>query len=375
MLIIFQSIAKRRFVHVATIRLRLVAMALVNIVAFAAASTIKGEEGFEGFIRGSQRLVTHEPDGQRKVVKLDFVMACDRDCCLTGRNISRPEQPKFEPIEQFNLAMKGNEFVIGITVDRREGDALTTNGRWSAKHIQEFRNFRLDDSFESRFEVVTQGSISSLALPVYLSWHTVGVTKDTMLAALRGENYRGANELGSLEISGNQGIGRIHLKKSKLNLHSPGYIPLSKLSEPAFPNGLESMEEEYSFTPERKLGMHETFRCVGALTQTGPDGRSRKTEIETQIDEHADAKAARKFINALLEKIPNNKKIITDSGVDIATVLDNGKQKVVVDRDVEGMTETRFNNKGPSFYYYAIVLFVLVILGVIGYVRWSQKAS
>ena len=360
------------FVRCATIRLSIVAVVLMSMIAFAATGICKGEEGF---IRGSLKAVIHGTDGQRKTQQLDFVFACDRDCCLVGTNYRKPEEPKFEPIELFSLANTGNEFAIGITVDRQEGNALTSDGKWSAKSIQEFRNLKLDDSFESRYEVVTLGASNSLALPVYLSWHTVGVTKDTMLAALKGTNYRGANELGSLEISGIQGIGRIHLKKSKSDLHSPGYLPLSKLSGRNSPNGLTSMEEEYSYSPERRFGEHEAFRCVGAITESLPDGRSRKTEIEIQVTEYADTRTARKFINALLERVPVNQRIITDLGIDVATVLDKGKQKVVVDRDVERLTETRFNNSSPSFYYYAIVLFFLAILGMIGYYRWARNAS
>lgn len=372
MFTLFVTVVLIFFVRCATIRRSIVSIASVSMIAFVAASTTRG---VEGFIRGSQRIVSHELDGQRKISQLDFILACDRDCCVTGTNYSKPEQPKFKPMESFSLANNGNEFAIAITVDRQEGNALTTDGQWTVKYIQKLRNLKLDDSFESRYKVVTMGASGSNALPIGLCWDSVGVTRDTMRAALRGINFRGTNELGSLEILGTHGIGRIMLKKSPSNLHSPGYVPLSKLSGPGFPNGLTSMEEEYSFSPERRFGEQEKFRCVGTITETVPDGRSRKTEIEIQVTEYADAKAARKFINALLEKIPNNKKIISDAGVDVATVLDNGKQKVVVDRDVEGMSETQFNNKGPSFYYYAIVFFFLVILGVIGYLRWSQKTS
>ncbi|MCY2979200.1 MAG: hypothetical protein NTU79_11105 [Planctomycetota bacterium] len=88
------------------------------------------------------------------------------------------------------------------------------------------------------------------------------------------------------------------------------------------------------------------------------------------MTEQADARTARKFIDAILAKMPNTQKIISNS--EIASVLDHGKQKVVVDRDVERITETRFTNKSPSLYYYGIILLFLVILGLIGYLRWAQ---
>jgi hypothetical protein len=357
------------FVRGATIRLSIVSFVSVSVIAFVAASDAKAEEGL---IRGSLKTVIHELDGQRQTEQLDFILACDRDCCLTGTNY---RQEKFEPLEQFSLANKGNEFGILITVDRREGNPLTIDGKWSAKYLQELRKLKLNDTFESRYNVVEMGSNALIALPVYLSWNSVGVTRDTMLSALRGTNYRGSNELGSLEIVGTQGIGRITLKKSPSSLLSPRYLPLSELSGPYYPNGLTSMVQEYSFSPERRFGEHEPFRCAGTTTETVPDGRSRKTEIEIQVTEYADSKTASKFINALLGKLPNNKRIINDSGINVATVLDKGKQKVVVDRDVERLTEPRFNNESTSIYYYVIVLFFLAILGMIGYLRWAQKAS
>ncbi len=338
---------------------------------FVEPSTANGEEGF---IRGSLRAVINEFDGKRKIEQLDFVVACDRDCCLIGTNRSKPEQPTFEPIEMFELANKGNDFAILITLSRQEGTPLTTDGKWSAKHIQELRNLKLDDSFDARYKVVKMGGTYWIALPVCLSWDSVGATRETMLSALKGTNYRGKNELGTLEIVGSHGIGKIAFKKSALDLHSPGYVPLSKLSGPDFPNGLKSMEMAYSFSPERKFGEYEPFRCTGTITETVPDGRSRKTDIEIQVTEYADATKARTFIDALLEKLPRNQKIITDSGIDIATVLDNGKQKVVVDRDVERLTDPRFNNKSPSIYYYGIVVVFLAIFALIGYLRWAQKA-
>ncbi len=275
----------------------------------------------------------------------------------------------------FEIANKGNEFAILLTLSRQEGSPLTTDGKWSTKYIQELRNLKLDDSFESRYKVVKMGSTYWFALPVCLYWDAIGVKSDTMLSALRGTNFRGKNELGTLEILGSRGIGKISFKKSSSDLHSPGYVPLSKLSGPDFPNGLTSMEMVYSFSPERIFGEHEPFRCMGTITETVPDGRSRKTDIEIQVTEYADATKARTFIDALLEKLPSDQKIITDSGIDVATVLDKGKQKVVVDRDVERLTEPRFNNKSPSIYYYAIVLTLLAIFALIGYLRWAQKAS
>jgi hypothetical protein len=55
--------------------------------------------------------------------------------------------------------------------------------------------------------------------------------------------------------------------------------------------------------------------------------------------------------------------------------LDGGKQKVALDRDVERVDEAQFSNGSPSFYYFAIVLFFLVVFGLIGYLRWAQKGS
>jgi len=357
-------------VRVAAIRPLIVSIAFMGMMVFGAVSTLRGQEGF---IRGSSRSVIYEPDGKRRIEQLEFVLACDRDCCLSGQFYERLEEPNFKPRELFGLANTGNEFAIQITLNRREGKVLTTEGEWSVDNMIELKKHKYNESFESRFKVASLNAGSSIALPVYLSWHSVGVTKDSMLSALRGTNYRGANELGALEILGNQGIGRIVLKKSKLNLHSPGWLPLSKFSFPPFPKGLESMEEEYSISPERRYGEYERFRCGGTITETDPDGRSRKTEVEIQVTEHADARTARKFINAFLAKVPNTQKIISHSNV--ATVLDDGRQKVVVDRDVERVAETRFTNTSPSFYYYLIVFFSLVIVGLIGYLRWVQKAS
>jgi len=370
MLTLLIVIADLPLVRFAAIRPLIVSIAFMGMMVFGAVSTLQGQEGF---IRGSSRSVIYEPDGKRKIEQLEFVFACDRDCCLAGQVYKRLEEPNFKPVELFGLANTGNEFAIQITVDRREGKVLTTDGKWSINNMIELKNQKYDDSFESRFQVAMLNAGSSIALPVYLSWHSVGVTKDTMLSALRGINYRGTNELGALEILGAQGIGRIVLKKSKLNLHSPGWIPLSKVSFPPFPKGLESMEEEYSISPERRYGEYEPFRCGGTITEMDSDGRSRKTEVEIQVTEHADARTARKFIDAFLAKVPNTQKILSHSNV--ATVLDGGRQKVVVDRDVERVTETRFTNTSPSFYYYLFVLSSLVIVGLIGYLRWAQKAS
>jgi len=88
------------------------------------------------------------------------------------------------------------------------------------------------------------------------------------------------------------------------------------------------------------------------------------------VTEQADARTARKFIDAIFAKMPNTQKIISNS--EIASVLDHGKQKIVVDRDVERVSDARFTNKGPSLYYYGIILLFLVILGLIGYLRWAR---
>lgn len=360
-------IADLSLVRHAAFRPLMVSLVILGIMTFGAVGTLRGQEGFT---RGSSRSVIYEPDGKRRINELEFVLACDRDCCLAGQVYKRLEEPNFKPIELFVLANTGNKFAIQISVDRREGQVLTTEGKWSVEHLVELTNIKFDDSFESRFQVAMVNASSSIALPVYLSWHSVGVTKDTMLSALRGTNYRGDNELGALEILGTRGIGRIVLKKSRSNLHSPGWLPLSKISNSVFPKALESIEEEYSFSPERRYGEHDPYRCAGTITQTDPEGRSRKTEVEIQVTEQADARTARKFIDAILAKMPNTQKIISNS--EIASVLDHGKQKVVVDRDVERITETRFTNKSPSLYYYGIILLFLVILGLIGYLRWAQ---
>jgi hypothetical protein len=194
-----------------------------------------------------------------------------------------------------------------------------------------------------------------------------------VISALHGTNYRGENELGTLQILGSQGIGRIILKKSKLNLLSPGWLPLSKVSSSPFPKGLESMEEDYSISPERRFGEYVPFHCSGTIKKTDSDGNFQKTEIEIQVTQHADAATARKFINAFLSNVPTTQRIVSQSSV--ATVLDRGTQKVVVDRDVERVAGTRFTNTSPSFYYYLTVLFILVIVGLIGYLRWAQKLS
>ena len=362
--------ANLNLVRVAAIRPIIVSIAFMCMMVFGAVNTLQGQEGF---IRGYSRSAIYEPGGKKSIEQLEFVFACDRDCCLAGQVYKRLEEPNFKPIEVFGLANTGNEFAIQITLDRREGKVLTTEGKWSVKNMIELKNQKYKESFESRFQVAMLNAGSSIALPVYLSWHSVGITQDSMMSALRGINFRGTNELGALEILGTQGIGRIVLKKSKLNLYSPGWIPLSKVSFPLFPNGLESMEVEYSISPERKYGEYVPFRCGGTITKTDPDGRSEKTEVEIQVTEHADAKTARKFIDAFLAKVPNTQTIISQSKV--ATVLDDGKQKVVVDRDVERLAETRFTNTSPSFYYYLLLLFSLVIVGLIGYLRWAKKAS
>jgi hypothetical protein len=360
------------FVQSRAISCQIMSMVLVSILAIGTANAANGEEGF---IRGSQRQVVHGLDGKTETRQLDFVFACDQECCLTGTNLSRPDLPTFKPIEWFLLANKGNEFGIQITVDRRQGDVLSIDGKWSAKSLQELRRLSLDGSFESRYQLVDYGLNHLIALPVYLSWKQVGVPRDTMLAALRGSNYRGTNELGSLEILGSEGISKISIKRSPNDLIMPGDVRLAELSDENFPKGLQSIEEEYSFSPERRLGNYETFRCSGTKIETAPDGRSRKTETEIQVTEHADARAARKFIDAFLAKLPNDQRIITDAGVDVATVLDRGIQKIAVDRDVERMTETRFKNNGPSFYYYGGILVLMAILGLVGYLRWARTAS
>jgi hypothetical protein len=360
------------FFQSAAISCQLMLMFLVSIFAIDSANAGNDEEGF---IRGSVRQVIHGLDGKQEERQLEFVLACDQDCCLTGTNLSRPDQPTFKPIEWFLLVNKGNEFGIQITVDRRQGDVLSIDGKWSAKFLQELRNLSLVDSFESRYQVVDYGLNDLVALPVYLSWKQVGVTRDIMLAARRGTNYRGTNELGSLEILGAEGISTIAIKKSPNDLIMPGSVRLAEPSDENFPKGFQSIEEEYSFSPERKLGRCEPFRCSGTKVETAPDGRSRKTETEIQVTEHADARPARKFIDAFLAKLPNNKRIVTEAGVDVATVLDQGKQKIAVDRDVERMTETRFSNNGPSFYYYGGILVLMAILGLVGYLRWARTAS
>ena len=294
---------------------------------------------------------------------------------MTGTNHTTSRRRTSQPMEHFTFANKGNEFGIEVTVARKESKALSTEGKWSAETILELRNRKYDDSFESRYRVVTMGGNSLIALPVYLSWDSVGVTRETMELAMQGVNYRGSNELGELEITGAQGIGRITLKKSSTNLHSAGWVPLSKVSGETFPNGLKSIEEEYSFSPERRFGDNGAFRCVGTRVETIPDGRKRRTELDIQVTEQADSKTARRFIDAIFEKLPNNKRIVTGPGIDVATVLDDGKQKVVLDRDVERVAETRFKNSSTSSYYYGVVIFFLALLGFIGYLRWSQKTS
>lgn len=363
-------IADLPLVRVAAIRPWIVLIALMGMMVFGAVTALHGQEGF---IRGSSRSVTHGLDGKTTTQQLEFVLACDRDCCLAGQFYEILGEPNFKPVELFGLANSGNEFAIQITVDRREGKVLMTEGKWSVSNMIELKNHKYCGSFESRFRVAMLNSGSSIALPAYLSWHSVGVTQDSMLSALRGTNYRGENELGALEILGTQGIGRIVLKKSKLNLHSPGWLPLSKVSYSAFPKGLESMEVEYSISPERRYGEYVPFQCRGTIKETDPDGRSQKTEVEIQVTEHADARTARNFINAFLANVPNTQKIISHSN--LATVLDDGRQKVVVDRDVERLAGTRFTNTSPSFYYYLTVLSILVIVGLIGYLRWAQKLS
>ncbi len=214
-------------VRVAAIRPLIVSLAFLGMVVFGAVSTLQGHEGF---IRGSSRSVIYEPDGKRRIEELEFILACDRDCCLAGQVYKRLDEPNFKPVERFVLANTSNEFALQITVDRRDGNVLATDGKWSVAHMIEIRNQKFDDSYESRFQVVMLIASNPTALPVYLSWHSVGVTQDSMLSALRGTHYRGANELGALEILGTEGIGRIVLKKSKLNLHSRGWLPLSKVS-------------------------------------------------------------------------------------------------------------------------------------------------
>ena len=328
-----------------------------------------------GYIRGSGQVLSFMPDGKRTERELDFMLACDQDCCLTGTFLRRPDIPGFKPIESYGLAKKGNEYAILITLNRTKGKALTISGEWSVDHFSEFRRVNLEDSFDSRYRIAEYGNEAYFALPVFLSWHAVGVAREVFKNGTRGINYLGTNELGTLEVLGAQGIGRIVFKKSASSYFYPGDKPISQLSSKVYPNGLKSITEDYSFSPERRQNVQEPFRCLGTKTETLPDGRSRKTEIKINVTEQGDATTARKFIDAFLEKLPNDKRIITDSGIDVATVLDKGLQKVVVDRDVERLTESRFSNKSPSIYYYIIVLFFLSIIGLIGYLRWAHKAS
>ena len=364
MLVFFEDLTIHHFMHCATVRRFLVLIAvLLSILTIEAPTELIAQEGF---LRGSSKTVFQDIDGKRETWLMNFVFACDRDCCLTGTYL--------DSIEEFILANKGNDIGISIRLDkRRDDEELKLEGKWSVQHLLEQRNLKLDDTFESRYQAAEFMSNMSIALPVYLSWQTVGISKDVFLDALRGVNYRGTNELGSLEILGTYGIGKIVLRKSGLDLHSRGWLPLSKISIPGIPNGLKSKVEEYSFTPERRFGDYEPFRCVGTIVETHPDNRTRKTEIEIQVTERADARAARKFINAFLAKVPNTERIISNS--EITTVLDGGKQKVALDRDVERVDEAQFSNGSPSLYYYAIVLFFLVIFGLIGYLRWAQKGS
>lgn len=351
------------FICCTTARRLLVSIAiLVRILTIEAPTELCAQEGF---LRGSSKAVIHQIDGKREIVLKDFVFACDRDCCLTGTF--------HDSIEEFVLANKGNNVGVSIKLDKRKDKVLELDGEWSVQYMVEQRNLKLNDTFESRYQATGFMSNQSIALPVYLSWHTVGISKDVFLDAQRGVNYRGTNELGSLEILGTNGIEKIVLRKSSSDLHSPGWLPLSKISNSRIPNGLQSIVQEYSFTPERRFGDYEPFRCVGTIVETHPDNRTRKTEIEIQVTERADARAARKFINAFLAKVPNTERIISNS--EITTVLDGGKQKVALDRDVERVDEAQFANGSPSFYYYAIVLFFLVIFGLIGYLRWAQKGS
>jgi|688.fasta_scaffold06766_2 hypothetical protein len=364
MLAFFRDMTAFHFKHRATVRRLLVSIAgMMSILTIKSPTELIAQEGF---LRGSSKTVFQDFDGKRESRLMNFVFACDRDCCLTGTYDDSKEE--------YILANKGNSVGISIRLDKRRVDeALKLEGKWSVRHLLQQRNLKLDDTFDSRYQATEFMSNMPISLPVYLSWHRVGVSKDVFLDALRGVNYRGTNELGSLEILGTNGIEKIVLRKSGSDLHSPGWVPLSKISMPGIPNGLKSTVEEYSFTPERVFGEHEPFRCVGTIVETDPENRSRKTEIEIQVTEYADVRAARSFINAFLAKVPNTKQIISSS--EITTVLDGGKQKVALDRDVERVDEAQFSNGSPSFYYFAIVLFFLVVFGLIGYLRWAQKGS
>jgi hypothetical protein len=333
---------------------------------------VGGLKAEEGFIRGSCKFMVNEINGQREKRQLDFVLACDQDCCLAGAYLRTLQPLSSEPyFEKFALANKGNEHEIEITVDRKNGSPLTTGGNWSAKYIMEVTRLKLEDSFESRYKVAMMGASSLISLPVYLSWDEVGITRDAMTSALQGRNFRGTNDLGSLEITGLQGIGQIRLRKSASSIHSLGWVSLSKVSTPLFPNGLKSIEKEYSFTPERKSGERELFRCVGKVTETAPDGKSRITDMDIQLTENSDGKKAREFIDAVLRKLPEKQRIISNSN--LTTVMAKGVQRVVVDRDVEGVAINRFRNLRPLMYY-GVILFTLIASGLVGYLIWSKKA-
>jgi hypothetical protein len=69
--------------------------------------------------------------------------------------------------------------------------------------------------------------------------------------------------------------------------------------------------------------------------------------------------------------LPEKQRIISNSN--LTTVMAKGVQRVVVDRDVEGVAINRFRNLRPLMYY-GVILFTLIASGLVGYLIWSKKA-
>jgi len=318
----------------------------------------------EGFIKGTYRFVKSDLPELWPLVELPFVMACDHRSCLIGR-----ENHNEKNGELFMWANEGNAVAISAEVLRSSGVALDVDGNWEVSQYVEQKHLTLDESFESRYRLANLASNTDFSLPAFLTWQRIGVTRETMQDALKGKSYSVRNELGMVEISGSTGIGRIRIAKESQDLFSPVSVTLSEVKFGAFANGIKSIKEEYAFTPERRFGVYEPFQCNGTIEYKAVGGRTYRAELVLDVTKQGSPEEARRFIDAFIAKLPNDKAIISRS--EVTTVLDKGKQKVAVDLDVARAEPAKFSNQS-SFGYYALVGLGLIVVGFLAFYRWSK---
>ena len=318
----------------------------------------------EGFMAGTYRCMKSDIPEVWKVREMPFVFACDNTTCLLGSVI-----PDDKKREVFLLATKGNHLVISAEVLREAGRTLELEGDWTVNHLVEQTREELDDSFESRYRVTQMAKFQKYSLPILLSWETVGVSREEMRQALDGKGLSVENQFGTLEISGNRGIGRIRNLRASADLFGPDGKSVSDVKSDRFSKGLRSIDQIFTFIPERMSSAYEPFLCRGEIECKDESGRSYQAVIEIDVTKQGSPKEARRFIDAFIAKLPNDKAIISRS--EVTTVLDKGKQKVAVDLDVARAEPAKFSNQS-SFGYYALVGLGLIVVGFLAFYRWSK---